>query len=328
MDIINQIINKINDKNVRNIAIVSHTSPDGDSVASSQALMLTLQKLGKKVDIICHNPIPQGYGKLIGENNINKIIIPSRQKFYDLVFLLDCSEYSRTINNVDKMGKCLIVIDHHYGMRPIGNIYLYEKACSTGAILYKIIRRLVPITEEIATCLYLTIRSDTGSFKNNNTDVRSHEIAADLLSRGANIQLINEIYETRSMSFLKLLGRVLKSVKYDNKYKYIYVAITVEDVQESKSNYEEASMLIDYIRNIEDVDISFLFIEGYNNIRIKARSKRTDVNEILLNFNGGGHANAAGALVYSSDLHRVIDNIINYTEEHIQRTHNENYNLK
>ena len=317
MDVINQIINKINDKKVRNIAIATHTNCDGDSIGSQEALRLTLEKLGKKVDLIIHSHISKGYSKIVGENKVDKIMIPSIQKFYDLVFLLDCSEYSRTINNIDKIGKFLIVIDHHYGMKPIGNIYLYEKACSTGAILYKIIRRLVPITEEIATCLYLTIRSDTGSFKNNNTDVRSHEIAADLLSHGANIQLINEIYETRSMSFLKLLGRVLKSIKYDNHYKYIYVTITVEDVQESNSNYEEASLLIDYIRNIEDVDISFLFIEGYNNIRIKARSKKTNVNEILLNFNGGGHANAAGALVYSSDLYRVIDNIINYTEEYV-----------
>ena len=318
MDVINRIINKINDKNVRNIAIASHSGPDGDAIASAQALKLTLEKLGKKVDIIYHNSVPKGYAPIVGENKVGKIIIPSNQKFYDLVFLLDCSEYSRTISNIDKIGKCLIVIDHHYGMKPIGNIYLYEKACSTGAILYKIIRRLVPITEEIATCLYLTIRSDTSSFKNNNTDVRSHEIAADLLSRGANIQLINEIYESKSMTLLKLLSRVLKSVKYDEQYKYIYIAITVEDVQESNSNYEEASMLIDYIRNIEDVDISFVFIEGYNNIRIKARSKRTNVNEILLNFNGGGHTNAAGALVYSSDLYRVIDGVINYTEEHIK----------
>ena len=317
MDIINQIINKINDKNVRNIAIISHSGPDGDSICSQQALMLTLKKLGKKVDVVIQNPISKGYSKIIGEDKVEKIIIPSKYKMYDLVFLLDCSEYSRTLNGIDKMGKCLIVIDHHYGMKPIGNIYLYEKACSTGAILYKIIRRLVPITEEIATCLYLTIRSDTGSFKNNNTDVRSHEIAADLLSRGADIQLINEIYESRTMSFLKLLGKTLKNVKYDLNYKYIYLTITVDDVQDSDSSYEEASILIDYIRNIEDMDISFLFIEGYNNIRIKARSKKTNVNEILLNFNGGGHANAAGALVYSNDLYRVIDGVINYTEEYI-----------
>lgn len=279
-------------------------------------------KLNKNVDIILQNRVSSCYSNIIGEDRVNKIFLPPLGRIYDLLILLDCSDPNRTVDNLRKMAKFIICIDHHYGVKPFGNLYYYEKAASTGIIIYNIIKKLVPITEDIANALYLTIRSDTGSFKNNSTDSRAHEVAAELIFKGANINLINEIYDNKSLSFIKLLGNTLASTYFDSQYKIVYLMVSQEQIKYSNSNYEEATMLIDYIRGINDSDITFLFIESHDGTRIRARSKYTNVSEILSYFNGGGHPTAAGAVIYD-DIYSAVDTMINYTKEYINTKQNE-----
>lgn len=317
LDIRNKIIKVLTNKYIKNVAIAMHNNPDGDAIGSAVALEKTLLKLGKNVDIILQSKISSGYSKIIGENRVNKTFIPHQGKMYDLVILVDCADLARTVDNIKKLGKTFIVIDHHYGCKPIGDIYLYERAASTGIIIYKIIKRIVPIDQEIANALYLTIRSDTGSFKNSSTDSKAHEVASELLFRGADIHLINEIYENKSLSLLRLMGETFPDINYDSKYKIIYLTVRREQIKKANSTYEEVGMLIDYIRGAEGSDIVFLFIEGYDNVRIKARSKYTNVSEILSYFNGGGHPTAAGAIVYDDDIYKVVETTICYTKEYI-----------
>jgi phosphoesterase RecJ-like protein len=316
-ELIFQIISKLKDRKCRNVAIAMHNGPDGDSIGSAVALEKTLLKLGKNVDIILQNKISTCYSKIIGENRVNKIFIPPLGKVYDVVVLLDCSDINRTVDNIRKMAKFMIAIDHHYGSKPIGNIYYYEKAASTGIILHKIIKRMIPIDQEIANALYLTIRSDTCSFKNSNTDIKAHETAGELLLRGADIHLMNEIYENKSLSLIRLLGNTLGDVYYDSQYKITYLIVRMEQIKKSNSNYEEASMLIDYIRGVNGAEITLLFIEGYDSVKIKARSKYTNVSEILSYFSGGGHPTAAGATVYGDDIYRVVESTLYQTKEYI-----------
>lgn len=316
---VNEIVKHLANKQNRNIAIATHDGPDGDAIGCLAALEQALKKLNKNIDILLQNRISQNYSKIIGEHRVNKIFIPPHGKMYDLIILVDCSTINRTINDIRKMTKFLIVIDHHYGFKPFGNLYYYEKAASTGIILYNIIKKLVPIDESIATSLYLTIRSDTGCFKNNNTDVRAHEIAAELLFKGANISIINEIYENRTLSFIKLLGHSLSNVYYDSQYKITYLVVRQEQIKISQSNYEEASMLIDYIRNISDTDIAFLFIESNDIVKVKARSRNKNVAEILTHFNGGGHQNASGATIYD-DIYNAVESVLNYTKACINKS--------
>ncbi|MFW6008075.1 MAG: DHH family phosphoesterase [archaeon] len=317
-EIRNQIIETIKKSYNNNIAIAMHNSPDGDCIGSAIALEQCLKQLGKNVTIIFQNKVSSDYENIVGKHRTEKIIIPPRDYFFDVVILLDCSEPHRTVNNIEYMGKTLITIDHHYGRQPFGDIYLYEKAASTGIIVYKIIRRLTSITEQIATALYLTIRSDTGSFKNNNTDTVALGIASELVFHGANIQLINSIYEGKPLSLLKLMGNCFNNIMFDNKHKIIYLVILPEYIQKSNSNYEEASMLIDYIRGVNDVEIAYLFLVSNNQIRVKGRSKNVDISKIMEKFNGGGHKNASGAIIYSNNIYDTTHRVISYTKEFIE----------
>lgn len=310
-----KIINEIKNPKNRTFGLVMHNGPDGDSIGSAVALEKTLLKLNKKVDIILQNKVSSNYSSIIGANRVNKIIIPAKR--YDLLIVLDCSTPERTIDNLHRFSKNIIVIDHHEGQKPFGNLYLFKKASSTGIIVYDIIKELVEIDEPIATALYLTIRSDTNNFKNSNTDSYSHFVSSKLLLKNANIKLINEIYENRSLSMLRLMGQAFSDIYVDKTYKIVYLTIKNEHIKNANATYEEASMLIDYIRGTEGCDTAFLFLQNYDNVRVKSRSKNINVAEIMKKFNGGGHMYAAGAEIYGSDYYSIVNKVISVTRKYI-----------
>ena len=99
------IVKTILDKNIKTIAIAMHNSPDGDSIGSAIAFEKALSKIGKKVDVLIHNKISDHYAPIVGNHRVNKIFTPSHGKVYDLLFIVDCADPDRTVDNVKKIAK-------------------------------------------------------------------------------------------------------------------------------------------------------------------------------------------------------------------------------
>lgn len=294
-----------------------HNKPDGDCLGSAVALEEALKMLGKKVDLIIQDKINEKFSSIVGENRVNKIFLPSNGKKYDLLFMVDFSNPNRASVNVRGLAKYIIVLDHHINNRKFGDIYLNENVSATGILVYRIIKSLVPITPKIANCIYLSVRSDTSSFKNPNTDSLSHLVASQLLNWGASIELINNIYDSRSKEFVILMGETLSSIEIDEKYKVVYLVVSRSAIKSSGVLDEEVSFLIDQIRGIKDIDIAYLFVEGISNVRISARSKKIPIDSILRFFGGGGHPKAAGCAIEGEDILNVVDRVLAKTREHI-----------
>lgn len=311
-----EVIKKIKDRSTKSIAIVMHNKPDGDAIGSAIALEQALKNYGKKiVDLLIYDKIHERYAPIVGENRVNKIITPPEGRKYDLLIMVDFSDPYRTKFDVKRLAKFIIVLDHHIYNEPFGDLYVCEKVAATGILIYKIIKSLTPITPSIANSLYLAVRSDTGSFKNSNTDSKAHQIVSELLVYGAEIDVINNIYDSRNLSFVKLMGNTLSNVKFDKKNKIVYLSVTRANIKVSGANDDEVSLLIDQIRNIKDCDITFLFIEGINNVRISSRSKISPVNKILEHFGGGGHPRAAGCAIEGLCIEEVVMKVLDYTRE-------------
>ena len=308
-----EIIKLIKNKNNRNVAIIMHDSPDGDCIGSAVALEEALKYNNKKVDIILHNKVSEKFSSIIGENRVNKYIFPYEDKYYDLIFILDVCDFHRTYYEILKKGKKKIIIDHHLNdYIPKVDCYLNNLDSSTGMTLYNIIKSICPITKTIATALYLTLRSDTEDFKNSSTNSKTLMIASELLQYGADIDIINDIYEYKTYSYILLLNRTLSNLKIDFENKIAYLIIQQYDIKECGSNMKEAGSIIDLIKSIKDIEMAFIFIESNDQIVVKARSKNVDIVDIIKNFGGGGHKCSAGCIINSDDIYRTKDKVINY----------------
>lgn len=312
-------IEKIKSKEVRSVAIVMHNKPDGDSIGSAIALEEMLIALGKKVDLVIHNKINKRFTPIIGKRRVERIIVPPVGKKYDLVIMVDFSDPSRTVKGVERMGKYIMVIDHHTQNKPYGNLYICENCASTGIIVFKIIENIMSLTTSMANALYMTIVSDTNFFKNSSTSHLTHEVCAKLMLHNVDINSINQIFQDKSLEFINLMGLTFPEIKFDSKYKITYLVVTRDDIIASKVKGEEVVLLIDEIRWVKGGDIALLFIEGINNVRISARSKFVPVNEILQTFGGGGHPKAAGCAIDDVDVYDIADEVLEYVRNYIDK---------
>ena len=77
----------------------------------------------------------------------------------------------------------LINIDHHPFSENFGDHYFVDvAACSTGVLLYRLLKACGQlITTEIATNIYTTILSDTGSFRYSNADREAFHVASEMI---------------------------------------------------------------------------------------------------------------------------------------------------
>jgi len=294
----------------KNIAIVTHWSPDGDAMGSSLALYHFLKAKGKNVKVIVPNDYPQFLYWLPGNAFVlNHQVQPKKTEDFikkaDVVFTLDFNSFKR----IEVVGKIVeqstsikILIDHHQQPDNYAHLYYHDvKACSTCELVYEFIALLKGtklIDKKIATCLYTGILTDTGSFRFPSTTSKTHKIVADLIDKGAdNSTIYNNIHDDNTVSRLKLLGHCLsKKMIVMEEYKTAFISLSEKEQDDFLYQKGDTEGVVNYPLSIKGIKFSAFFAERDGIIKTSFRSKgKFDVNLFARkHFNGGGHKNAAG----------------------------------
>jgi len=311
MEVEKKIIQSIIGAN--DIAIVMHNNPDSDAIGSAIALENVLKQLNKQVTIITQNKIKKKYSEIFGSNRVNKVFIPN--EYFDILFVVDCSDESRISINTKEFSDNVIVIDHHEGFSPYGNIYWCENVIANSMLIFKLIKMMIKtglnvlFNENIATALYMGIRGDSFNFRNPNVTSTTFEVCAELLKYHVKCDLVNEI-EKCSMGILRLEKLVWDSLLYDERYKILYVLITQDMLNYARATYEDASQIIDVMKLIKNVDVAIVFISSRKNVYIKTRSTKYNIAKVMQQYGGGGHRLAAGAVCYNDSTSYALMNAV------------------
>ena len=310
-------ISKVLQKN-NNILITSHVNLDGDGIGSELALYFILKKLKKNPIILNQSKLPKIYDFLPGSNKVQYLednYIDT--KSIDVGIVLDCSNVKRIGKTYEifKNIKTVINIDHHMSNEKFGDLnYVDSSVSSVGEIIYELSRsiNIDLLDEDISTCLFTAIITDTGSFRYSNVSSKTFKIASDLTSKGITLHLIaDNIYNRNTYSGLKLLGEALSTLETDDSNYVSWMNITRKMLNNTKARDEEIEGIIDVATTLDNTEISILFRETKDNkIKISFRSKGNfDVNKFAGKFNGGGHPNASGCLC-SGKMYKIKENII------------------
>ena len=285
-------------KAAQKLVIVSHVSPDGDTLGSALALMHAMRTLGKEVIMNVDDDISTVYSFLPGIKEYRRFA-PEESVDADLLVIIDASSADRA-GNAMKVVKpqSVLNIDHHKtNTRFASYLYLDSDAAATAEIIYSLLREMgIGITTDIATCIYEGIYTDTGSFKYSNTTSNTLRTAAELLNYGVNPSLISDNMEIKSRTQVEMLRKVLATLTFlkDGKIAYIEIAPELYD------HNVDTDAFISYPRYVEGVEIAVLFKQVEDNLtRVSFRSKELDVAKIALSFGGGGHNKAAGCSIYA-----------------------------
>ncbi len=298
----NELIKKIGDiiKKQNSFLIVSHKNPDGDAVGSSLALYSLLGEMGKKVYVENPTDVPQLYMFLEDYDKIKPI---KNDKDIDVVIAVDTAELDRCGIQKDYVeDKIFINIDHHKTNTLFGEINLINAdAAAVGCILWDLFKQNgFEISKKTSQYLYLSILTDTGSFRYSSTSPKTMRIAADLLERGVEPWFIAyNIYESNRFKTLKLLGLVLGTLEtyYDGKLAVEYV--TQDMFEKTNTSAEDTEGFVNFARSVRGAEVGVLLREdGPNLFKISMRSKdKVDVTIAASAFGGGGHKNAAGGQI-------------------------------
>ncbi len=310
----NDILSKIRESN--RIAITFHVSPDGDSIGSSLALLQGLLSIKKDAYIICKETLPRDFAFLPFSKVIDSNTVSVKQGT-DCVIVLDCGDVKR-INgdiNIDTRKYTLVNIDHHLSNEMYGDInYIDTKAAAISEIIYSMLKALnIKITSDIASCLYTSLITDTGSFKYNNTTSNTHLVAADLINTGMDFSEIHRtIFENKPFIRLKLMGKVLDTLELENNL-ICSMCVTKKIIEDLNIKEDiDSSELIAAAMEIDSIDCAVLFKETDDGYKISLRSKNiVDVSKVAESLGGGGHKRAAGAFIKNKDLNTVKEKVLN-----------------
>jgi bifunctional oligoribonuclease and PAP phosphatase NrnA len=309
----------------KHIVIVPHKNPDGDAMGSTLGLYHYLKKYKHHVTVITPNDYPNFLKWIPGDKNVlihdyqtdtcNNLI-----KKADIIFTLDFNALHRTGNMepVLEQSKAIkILIDHHQEPHNYAEFTFSDvNMSSTCEMIYHFIDMLgdsLLIDKNIASCLYLGIMTDTGSFRFPSTTSTTHKIVANLIEKGAdNAYIHNQVYDTNSYERLQLLGCALNNLKVIPELRTAYISLSQDELNTYNFKKGDTEGVVNYGLSLENIVFAAIFIEDKQEgiIKISLRSKGNfSVNDFSrAHFNGGGHINAAGG---RSDL-SLNDTIKNF----------------
>jgi bifunctional oligoribonuclease and PAP phosphatase NrnA len=277
--------------------VTTHARPDGDGVASSLACKIILLALGKQVDVVLYDPVPRNYRNLAGADSVRRA--NSVDQEFDAAILLECDSLQRSrLQGFD--GKFLINIDHHASGRPFASVnWIDASAAATAELIYQLARESrIPMTSELATCIYTGLVTDTGSFMFEGTDEHTFTLARELVLAGAEpARVARSVYFSHSTAKVRLLGAALSNLHREGDLAWIWV--TREQMNRAGAIEEDCEGLVNYALAVHGVEVSVFFREQADGrFRVSVRSKsRVDVGQVAEKLGGGGHRCASGLSV-------------------------------
>jgi phosphoesterase RecJ-like protein len=284
--------------------LTTHVRPDGDALGSMLGLAEILRSQGKQVRCVVASQIAPRYNFLYQPGDIDRFAPPGDAlRETDVAVVLDTSAWSQ-LGDYGPFFRSLAVpkavIDHHQTQDDLGALRLVDTTSeATGRLVFEAAQALgVPLTESVASKLFVALAMDTGWFRHSNATASSYTLAAQLIAAGANPEdLYDRLFEQNSLARLRLTGVVLERLQTSDGGRIAWSEIHKGDYEATGAVPQDSEDLVNYARSVIGVVVGLFFMEQpRGGIKVSFRSRGTvDVARVAERFGGGGHRAAAGA---------------------------------
>ncbi len=295
------------------ILILTHQSPDGDTLGCGFALYYALKQKGKRAQVLCPDAWPKKFEYLYKEYKKEDFI----PKYVVAVDVADTKLLGQLCPQFE--GKIQLCMDHH----PSNKLYaqytlLDENTSAASEILYWVIKAMgADITPLIADCLYTGICTDSGCFKYSSVSPATHRIAADLMELGAHAYEINrDMFDTKTHSRIAIESMALNTVQYFYGGRCAVIYITQQMLEESGADESDLDGVSSIPRQIEGVLCGVtLRQKGPDAYKVSMRTEEPiDASKVCAKMGGGGHKRAAGYMV-CAPLEEAIGQVVEALKE-------------
>jgi phosphoesterase RecJ-like protein len=299
--------------------LTTHEGPDGDALGSLLALHEILTQLGKdSVMFLAEKefPLPVEYRFLALQEVFHE---PPADLADRTIVFLDCGNIDRMPVDWLRDGSRILNIDHHHDNTRFGEVNLVDVAAScTAEIVFELSKQLgAATTESIAQALYVGLITDTGMFMYENTDARTHRVAADLIDSGVDVnEIFRRLYERVPEEKLRLISRALGRIDRNLDGALSTTYLSAEDYAATGADETMSEGIIDFVRAIEGTAVAAVVRDKPDSHRearkvsLRSTDGSVDVSVIARKMGGGGHQRAAG---FSTD--RSYDELVEFLSD-------------
>jgi phosphoesterase RecJ-like protein len=291
-------LQKLCDRHER-FLVISHVRPDGDAYGSTLGLALCLQAMGRDVQTVNADGLSPLFEFLPGGKSLTATL-PDAPGPDRLIIAVDCADARRLGAVFDQWRRPPDVnIDHHLSNPGYAKLNLVDPhSPATAQVLHEIITALKwPLTPGVAANLYVGLMTDTGNFRYRQTTAHTFEVAARLVSAGADpTDLAEACYQSFRPERLLLQREMFNAIHFANRQRIAWFVLTPEAYARSGAHPDETEGLIEFLQAVKAVEVAFMLEALPGGLtRASMRSRGTvDVQQICREFGGGGHRLAAG----------------------------------
>ena len=304
--------------------IITHLSSDFDSFAG----MVAAKKIYPQARIVMPTAINQNVRKFITlyEDELPPLLDPKGVDFSKVkrAIIIDTKFASRlgpAKTVLDNKDIEVIVYDHHQKTsRDLKAVHDYSREVGAAtSILVNIIKeKNINISPLDATLFTIGIYEDTGSFTYPGTTSSDLEAASFLMKKGSNLFVISKFLN------LSLTGdqhRLLEKLIMNCKKINVNETEILLSQAEMPNFVEGLSVLTRKLSQIEDVSIVICWAKMKEKVYAVARSddKNVDVSEIMKVVGGGGHPQAASAVINNTNFREIEGRLVDSLKKNIKK---------
>lgn len=286
------------------VLVLSHASPDGDTLGSASALLRGLVSLGKQVSFFCADPVPEKFGYLFQG-------IPLGEWEPDHVMTVDVADKSLLGKAPQELvDRIELAVDHHGTHVPFAaQRWVEPEAAAAAEMIYALLGELgAPVDQAVADCLYTGLTTDTGCFRYRSVTPRTHRIAAQLLELGARGADINRaMFESKSKAQVEAERLVMDTLRFSSNGLCALVQVPWGIFAQTGAQESDLDGVASLPREIQGVVLGVTLKEkpeGKVKVSLRANPP-ADASALCARFGGGGHQGAAGCTLETS-LERAV----------------------
>ncbi len=306
----------------KRVLISTHSLPDGDGLGAETALYHYLKRGKKSCRIFNPDPLPKRYRFLDPKGTF--LHGPGEAEMWDhcdLWIIVDTNDPRRLgklWGDLYMRSKKIVFLDHHTDLMGVDEIKYPPHALvvadpdssSIGELLNTLFQELnlAQLNIDVGRGLYVSVMTDTNSFRYARTTPKAHHIAGDMIALGVNPEeTYQAIYSSKEVSHLQLLGKMLQSVQVAFQGKFAWFQMSQELRSQYRASADDTQSFLNLLLLLKDAEVVCFFREEDDGrVRFSMKSKgKLMINRLAMELGGGGHAYAAGAAIEGSLDHAV-----------------------
>ncbi len=279
------------------IIIFRHRSPDLDSVGSQMALKHAIKQHYPHKEVLCYGDEQYYDFNFVGVYDQ----VSDKEIKESLVIVTDTANAQRISSQKYLLAKVIIKIDHHQDLEDelYGVInYVDQTASSTCEVLYYIFKYFEEFifNVEIARCLFIGMYADTGGFSFPNTKPKTFEALSKIVSYDFDYEQTVTNIKSHDLATVKIIGYAYQNLIIENGVGHILFSKKFQ--RQHKISPQKLSIVANFLGIIKELEMWAVFIEYNDFVRVNMRSrKKYDISKVAVDFRGGGHKNASGAML-------------------------------